>query len=212
MNPFLSILIFVPLVISLIMCIGFLYLLFKVGAESGIILGLLVTGGLSGYLIYLFKKTFSAEGALFEIPGVSNIPDNKRKNIANLHIFSAYVALILLGLFIFDYELMAGWFGILSVFMGLFLIWSAICIVREKEPISQSVDFHTARATYPQKKTIFYIFAIGLGGIITFSYMYVPSWQFISAWDISGVLFLLACSCLWLVLSEQKRLIDNRNG
>ena len=209
MNPFLSFLIFIPLIVSFVLSLGAAVVLYKDGPSVGMVMVFSAMSGICGYLIYLFINPLSLKEGSLQYPGGEKLTDWQKKRLTNLDLLSAYTALTIGGLFLFDYELMKGWFGALAFVMGLVLVWSAISILRTSKAISQSFEFQAARAFYPRRKTFFYLFAAGLGAIILFSYHFVDSWQFISPWDISGVLFLLACSCLWLTLSERKRQIEN---
>lgn len=209
MNPFLLFLIFIPLLVSLFLSIAFLGVIYEEGLSVGMVVVFGVMSGICGYLMYLFKKTLSLKDGVLQYPYSESLTDWQKKRLTSLDLLSAYTALTIAGLFLFDYELMKGWFGVLAFVMGLILIWSAISIFRASKSLSHSYEFQASLAFYPRKKHFFYIFAAGLGAIILLSYHFLASWQFISPWDIAGILFFLTCSCVWLALSARKQQIDN---
>ena len=208
MNPFLSFLLFVPFLVSLIFCLGALVVLFEEGPSIGMTIVFLIMAGLCGYLGYLFKKTLSSAEAILKVPDGENLTDWQKKRLTNLDLLATFIGLSICGLFLFDYYLMEGWFGFLAFCLGLFLIVSGIRMLCSNKLLSRSIDFQLARSSLPRNKLIIFIFTGGLGAIVIFSYKYLPSWQFISIWDISGVLFLLVSSCVWLVILERKRIAD----
>ena len=205
MNPFLSALIFAPLLFSLIILVGCLYLIFTVGPRKDFIAGFLLSIVFSGFLLKLFKKTLSPKGALLESPGLEDISEEQKRSLTNQDVFVTYVVLVGAGFLFVGYDTIKGLLGVFAFFLGIFLVWSALTIARSKTPITQSVDFQVTRATLPRNKKIYFVFVAFVGMGILLSYSYIPDWQYISAWDIAGVLFFLACSTLWLFLVDRRR-------
>lgn len=204
MNPFLSTLIFVPLLFSLIVLVGSLYFIFTEGPRKDSVASFILSSVFCVYLIRLFTKTLSPNGALLESPGSENISDELKRSLTNQDILVAYIVLGCAGFLFVGYDTIKGLLGVFAFFIGIFLVWSALTITRSKTPITQSVDFQVTRATLPRNKNIYFVSMAIVGiGILLF-YSYIPSSHFISSWDIAGVLFFLACSMLWLFLVDRK--------
>ena len=208
MNPFLSLLILVPLTVSLILSFAFLGVLIVDGLRTDIVVGLLLTGGLSAYLGFLFRKTLTKKGALLETPGLENISDQEKRSLTNLNLFSAFLGLTLYGLVFWGYEVMKGVAGAVFLLMGVFLIWSSIVVGRSVNSVTETAEFLLNRALYPRHKKIYFFFVATLGVLLTLLYQFAPSWHFISPWDIAGILFFLASTCVWLAFLDRKQQKD----
>ena len=208
MNPFLSALIFAPLLFTLMVSAGSLYLLFTVGPRKDIVASFVLGTVFCSYLIYLFWKTLSPKGSLVDIPAVENISEEVRKSLTNQDIFVAYLALGIAGALFIGYEAIKGLPGLFAFLLGVFLLWSAIIILRAETPITRSVDYKLTRAALPRKKKVYFLLIGVIGLAIFLSHRYIPSWQFISIWDIYGALFFLVSTCVWLALVERKQKKD----
>lgn len=202
MNPFLSALIFVPLLFSLVLLIGCLYLIFSVGFRKDAVAGFILSSLFWGYLLKLFKKTLSPKGALLDTPGLENISEEQKRSLTNQDILVTYIVLGVTGFLFLGYDNLKGLPGIFAFFLGMFLVWSAIAVTRSRTQIIESVDFKATRSTLPRNKNIYLVFTAVVGMGILLCYNYLPSWHFISPWDIAGVVFFLACSILWVFLVD----------
>lgn len=210
MNPFLSFLILVPLLVSLVLCAGLLLLLWHKGPRLGIAIPLLLISGISVYLLLVFKKTFSPKDAEFAIPGSEILNEADRKSLTSFYLILTYLVLGFCGLLLFNYDSMRGWVGMLGFLMGITLLWSGIMMARSETAITRSAYFRINRSLYPRRKRVFFILAVSIGFVILLQYRFAPWWKTISTWDISGILFLLASACVWLVLSDMK-VIKSKN-
>ncbi len=204
MNPFLSALIFVPLLFSLLVSIGCLYLLGTGDFGKDVIIYLILSSVFFAYLLKLFVKTLSPKGALLEIQGVENISQELNISLTNQDVFATYFVLICGGFIFYDYTTIKGLLGVFTFCMGIFLISSGIVIILSKTPIKQSVEFQITRSTLPSNKNIYFSFAAILAIGILSSYNYFSSWQHISSLDIAGVIFLLVSSMIWLHLVDSR--------
>lgn len=208
MKPFLLFLIGAPLVFSFIFSLVLLFMMFDKGFRVDVLMPFFLVSGLCGYLAFLFKKALSHQGSLLKVPGDEHVPEKELRIQSNILIFTTYVGLAITGLIFFGYEIIKGGLGVLAVMMGLGLLWSGFQVIRAPIPIARTPEFWVARAVYPRRAKLFYLFVVGLAITVTMAYRFVPSWQHISPWDLAGGLFLLASSCAWLAMSEYKRRID----
>ena len=208
MNPFLLFLIGAPLVFAFLFSLVLLFMMLDKGFKIDLALVVIMLFGFCGYLGFLLKKALSRKGAALKVAGQEHVPEKELRRAANLEILAAYVVLTIGGVSLFDYDLIKGWLGGLALVMGLVLLGSGLQVVRAPVPLAGTGEFQLARAAYPRKAKLFYLFAAGLALAVTVAYQYVPSWQVLSPWDLAGGLFLLASSCAWLAMSEHKRRLD----
>ncbi len=205
MNLFLSILISLPFLGALIFSMGALWVLIDEGFSIGMFFVFCLMGGFCAYLGFLFKKTWKPKGAVLEVPGLETADLEQKKSLTNLYLVSTYLGLTLLGMVFFGYELMKGFFGGLGLFMGLFLIWSSIVVRRSNNQVKDAPEFHVNRTMYPRNKNVYFIFVGTLGIFLILSYQLIPSWHFISPWDIAGSLFFLSSTSVWLWFLDRKQ-------
>ena len=197
MNPFLSFLILVPMVASLLMFLLCGYLFYLVGFKWEIAFGFFLTGGLCTYLIYLFKRSFNRDWAEYDVPGV-DLTAKGKKSTTKLYLFLTYFVLAISSIIFFSYELMKGALGLIFFVMGISLIWSSFVVKRAVKETSGATDFGRNDEDYKKYKTIYVLLAASTGVLTFLLYMFSPSWHFISPWDIGGGLFYLACTCVWV--------------
>lgn len=206
MNPFLTFLVVVPWIVSLILVFGLLLAVVKEGFPLGLDVVLMFVAGLSVYLTLLLKRTTSAKGSLLVFPGSDTVGEATKKSQTNLVLFYTYVALGILASLIFSYEAMRGWPGILAVVMGMVLLWSGIQVAISKVPAGK-LEFSQlmiTRSFYPKRTVATVIGAATIGAITVWLYRYSDSWKDASVWDVAGFLFFLVSACFWVILYDWK--------
>jgi hypothetical protein len=208
MNPFLTFLIFVPLLASLFVVAGSVLGLTLHGPRWDIISIILIFSVISLFLSFLFKRSLTSDGSLITIPG-NNTNESLRRKFTNVVLFPAYLVLLSMALFIFNTYALRGWMGTVGFLLGLSLLLSGYLHLRSvrNKPLSMFGDgyqnrlalFEQTTATFLKTRNMVLILNAFVAIITIWFYFHSQGAQVLSRLDFFGLLFLLGTSCVWFV-------------
>lgn len=183
--------------------------LIETGSIGDYLFGVVVLGSISAVLGKLLWKSLSVEGGKFDLHGAENVNEKKSDSLGNMYLAIAYIVIGVGGIILLRYDAVKGLLGFLGFLMGTTLLVSGLAIHISCRAVKNSIEYQLARSWYPRDRTI-YIVISGIGGTtIYLAYKFLPSWKFVSPWDVAGLLFLILCSCIWVFLSDNSRSSGN---
>lgn len=197
-----------PFALAVWLTWGLVNALIETGSIGDYFLGIVILGSISMVLGYLLWRSLSVRTGRFDFPGSGQATEEERDSFGNMYLMIAYVVVGVGGVVLLSYEAVKGLLGILGFSMGVVLLLSGCVIYRSRASLRNSIEFQQARSWYPRSRTYFVLCAIG-GVVVYLMYSFLPSWKFVSPWDVGGLLFLLFSSCVWLFLSDSSRSSGN---
>lgn len=198
MRFFLTILILVPLVVSLAFTLDLVEALWIEGPKINLLFVFAIMASISGYLMVLLKKSFTPEWSQHDVQELKNISPQERKRLGTQSLFIVYLSLVILGIIFFDYELMKGTLGVFFFCLGLSMLWSSWALRRSRDRQTELRYLGMERSQYSKLKSVYFLLIISLGILAFLTYYWNPRFHFISPWDVAGVGFFLGSTYLWL--------------
>ncbi len=210
MNPFLTFIIILPWIVSLIFIAGSLYGLINSGPRWDIILSIAIFSAIFIILTVVLFRTFTLKGSLIKFSGAEAMDESNRRKITNVVIFVTYCGLLVLVLALLNSASFEYWFGIGGFILGVSLLISGISHLRSASiPANMELDLvpkdrldrmERALSTYLAKQNYVLAFSILAGIAIIYFYLFMQLDRYVSIVDLLGLLFLLISSCGWFIL------------
>jgi hypothetical protein len=205
MNPFVALLIIVPLLISLILTIAAAALLVEEGPSWGLVSAFGILFAISGALIFLLKRT--SRSPSIEFPGDDRLDESTRRQLTTFFTSVIFVTLLLIGTFFVNIYSLRNWVGILSMVLALLMTCSSVLQFRRKrnrtlnelgEPNVREIksrEIFVAATTITSKLCPASLVLMGFSLVVL--YWFLGADRYFSLLDLTGVLLLGGALWLW---------------
>jgi hypothetical protein len=210
MNPFLTLLITLPLITTTLMTLGVLVGLVQEGPRWDYIFLFIMFGSIAVYLVRLLRRTVTAEGGIVELPVG---PERKeatrpfRKLLTTIVLLEVYglagcVVIALVGFGSLRY-----WIGGICFSLGLLFLISGWLANRSFQHVPSGSEDRVAQValldqslttTRKSRNYLFVSYPL-LALYLTWTYQTSHGEGSFSLFDLVGVLFLLATSTIWFI-------------
>jgi len=205
MNPFVTFLIVVPLIVSGTLTIAAAILLIEEGPKWDFIAAFLVLLAISGSLVLLFKRT--SRSSLVDFSGSERIEDSVRRSLTTFTLIILYSVLIAIGFALFSIDSLRNWLGALCMILGLLMCFSsAVQLWHKSVPqLSQSREIITKQikvleislSSYTLTRSVLLVSLILMGISLVTLYKFLGWNYYLSLLDLTGFLFLGLSTWLW---------------
>ncbi len=212
MNPFITLLITLPLIATVLLMIGLLAMIVQ-GEWEGIIL-FIFFGGIAAYLVKLLQRTATVEGGTVELPVSPEIAESSRpfrKRMTIMVLLEVYGLAGFLVIALVGFESLRYWIGGICFILGILLLisgWQA------KQSFQQASSGPESRATQIalldqslttiRRSRNYVLVAYPLIALyLAWTYHASQGEGSFSLFDLVGVLFVLAASAFWFIARVQ---------
>lgn len=209
MNPFLTLLITLPLITTTLMTLGLLIGFVEEGPRWDFIFLFIMFGSLTAYLARLLRRTATAEGGIVELPVSPEIAEASRpfrKRMTTMVLLVVYGLAGFLVIALVGFGSLQYWIGGFCFILGIHFLVSAWLADRSlPQPPSGSEERMARGALLDQSLTAirksrnYVLVSYPLIVLyLTWTYQASHGEGSFSLFDLIGVLFVLATSALWL--------------
>jgi hypothetical protein len=215
------ILILIPFIISIGIIITLLNAFLKYGPRSNDVILLSILVIICGYLGWKIIKALTQKEAFLEIPGSEELPPKSQNILTQIYLISAFVVLAGMGIFLFNINTTKNWIGFGSFIMGVTMWFMGLTSLFSKLPSQSELteeDFQRAvngieNQCEIHRKWGAYITMsdIGIGVIFILLYKLTSLREYLSGFDIVGILIFLSGYATWFLLrgiSLKRRLVE----
>lgn len=205
MNPFVTLLVVIPLFVSTILMIGSVFGIVKHGLKWDILTAFTIFASICAYLTLFLKKT--VQKPLLEFPGSDAVSISIQKKITAFFLAVVYSAFGLMGLLLllFNFKSVKNWLGVVCFILGLLMCYSGFFQLRKGKP-SQFRESQESLASQHNRLVRTKKYLLSASIVTSFSIIFLyhlgEGSKFFSIFDLFGFLFLLFSSVSWLILKE----------
>jgi hypothetical protein len=211
MNPFLTLLITLPLITTTLMTLGLLVGLVSEGPRWDYIFLFVMFGSIAVYLVRLLRRTVTAEGGIVELPVG---PERKeatrpfRKMLTTIILLEVYglagcVVIALVGFGSLQY-----WIGGICLILGILFLISGWLANRSFQQVPSGSEDRVAQlalldqslTTTRKSRNYILVSHPFIALYLTWTYQASHGEGSFSLFDLIGVLFLLGTSALWFIM------------
>jgi hypothetical protein len=215
-NPFVTFLVLLPLVVALILGAGTIFGLIRYGPRWDIITALIIFVIISGALGVLLART--SKTSLIEFPGAEEIDVAGKRRVTVFVLLVLYISLFLFFWLIFNVELVRNWLGAICIMLALSMIYSGVLQLRQahslapersKELVAAEIRQHELFLSTYKKTTRWLVVSSAITGLsVPVLFSILDGDRYISMLDLVGLILLLASIVIWFILrgvSVQKK-------
>jgi len=214
MNPFLTLLIILPLIATVLLMLGMLGSFFWQGPRWDVlpfIIFFVIFGGIAVYLVRLLRRTVTAEGGIVELPVSPEMKEATRpfrKRLTTMVLLEVYGLAGCVAIAAFGFESLRYWIGGICFILGILFLISAWLADRSFQQVPSGPEARAAQIAWldqsltTTRKSRNYILVSFpfLAFYMTWTYQASHGEGSFSLFDLIGVLFVLATSALWFVM------------
>lgn len=210
MNPFLTLLITLPLITTTLMTLGLLVGLVQEGPRQDYIFLFIMFGSIAVYLGRLLRRAVTAEGGIVELPVNAERKETTRpfrKLLTTVVLLEVYglvgcVVIALVGFGSLQY-----WIGGICSILGILFLISSWLADRSFQQVSSGPEDRVAQLalldqslTTTRKSRNYLLVSYPLIALyLTWTYQASYGDGSFSLFDLAGVLFLLITSAIWFI-------------
>jgi hypothetical protein len=211
MNPFLTFLIVLPLLVAALLMLGALGGLAQHGLRWDILAALIVAGSIGAYLVWLLRRTLTAKGSILEFavtPELNETTQQFRQRLTPVVLLGTYVLLAILAIVLFGLESLRHWLGGFCFILGSLLLTFGLLAGRSFQQPPSGAQARTIQATLLDRsltttiraRNYILISHAALALYVTWAYQASNGAGHLSLFDLTGFLFLLGSSAVWFIL------------
>jgi hypothetical protein len=212
MNPFLTLLIMIPLIVSGIFAMGAIFGLIKHGPRWDIFSAFALFTIICGYLVELLRRSLTRRWALLEFPGSAHVDISVKEKLTSLTLLETYFVIGLLAIYWFKVASVRKWAGLVLFTFGFILCCAAIYQLRQQRTpdhrlsagvtATQLQMIEASLSSSMKKRNYFLISLVSLGLLAVMQYMFLGGASYWSFIDLLGFLFLVFSYGLWFILTN----------
>jgi hypothetical protein len=214
MNPFLTLLITLPLIATALLMLVMLGILVEQGLRLDnlpFFIIFIIFGGIAVYLVRLLRRTATAEGGIVELPVNPEMKEATRpfrKRLTTIVLLAVYGLAGCVAIAAFGFESLQYWIGGICFILGILFLISAWLADRSFQQVSSGPEVRAAQVawldqslTTTRNSRNYIVVSYPLLALyMTWTYHASHGEGFFSLFDLIGALFVLATSALWFVM------------
>jgi hypothetical protein len=214
MNPFLTLMITLPLIATALLMFVMLGILVEQGPRWDnlpFFIIFIIFGGIAVYLVRLLRRTATTEGGIVELPVGPEMKETTRpfrKRLTTIVLLEVYGLAGCVAIAAFGFELLQYWIGGICFILGiLFLISAWLADQSFQQPPSgsevraiQIAWLDQALTTTRKARNYILVSCPLLALYVTWTYYASHGGKYFSLFDFIGVLFVLATSTLGFIM------------
>jgi hypothetical protein len=214
MNPFLTLLITLPLIATALLMLVMLGILVEQGPRWDnlpFFIIFIIFGGIAVYLVRLLRRTATAEGGIIELPVNPEMKEPTRpyrKRVTAIVLLEIYGLAGCVAIAAFGFESLRYWIGGICFVLGIHFLMSAWLADRSFPQFPSGPEFRAAQigwldqslTTMRKSRNYILVSYPFLAFYMTWIYQASHGEGSFSLFDLIGALFVLATSALWFVM------------
>ena len=214
MNPFLTLLITLPLIATALLMLVMLGILVEQGPRWDnlpFFIIFIIFGGIAVYLVRLLRRTATAEGGIVELPESPEMKEATRpfrKRLTTIVLLEVYGLAGCVAIAAFGFESLRYWIGGICFILGILFLISAWLADRSFQQVPSGPEARAAQVawldqslTTTRNSRNYIVGSYPLLALsMTWTYHASHGEGSFSLFDLIGVLFVLATSALWFVM------------